>query len=128
MIAAALLALAVSTGQPATVPWCRGVAIETEEGRANFVWLIAEGADEYLRRFQTVAQAMRLFHVTGPRPGARGGMQVVVQFQTMRGRPQETTNPADALAFLERAQQGEFGQLTIRPMIMSMETLPADRS
>ena len=127
MIAAALLALAASTQSPATVPWCRGVAIDTEDGRANFLWIIAEGADEDLRRLLTAAQAMRLFRATGPRPGARGRMQVVVQFQTMHGRPQETTNPADALAFLQRAQQGEFGQLTIRPMIMGIETLPADR-
>ena len=127
MIAAALLALAVLAPPPATVPWCRGVAIDTEEGRANFVWIIAEGADEDLRRLLTAAQAMRLFHATGPRAGVLGRMEVVVQFQTMHGRPQETTDPADALAFLQRAQEGEFGQLTIRPMIMGIETLPADR-
>ncbi len=127
MIAAALLALAVSTQRPATAPWCRGVAIDTPEGRANFVWIIAEGSDQDLQRIATAARSMRLFNVIGPRSNYRGQTQLVVYFQTLHGQPAQTTNPADALAFLQRAQQGEFGPLTVRPMIMGIDTLPADR-
>ena len=126
MIAAALLALTAASVQAPTVPWCRGVAIDTPDGRANFVWFTAEGSDRDLERVKTAAQAMRLFHVIGPSADYQGRMRVVVYFQTMRNRPQETTNPADAVAFLQRAQQGEFGNLTIQPLIMGMDTLPAD--
>jgi hypothetical protein len=129
VIAAALFAFALTTAPaPAgAVPWCRGVAIDTQEGRANFVWLTAEGSEQDLQRLKSAAETMRLFHVIGPHTGARGGTEVAVYFQTMHGRPEETTNPADALAFLERAERGEFGNLTIRPLIMDIGTLPADR-
>ncbi len=119
-------AQAASSPAPSTrVSWCRGVAIETRNGRANFIGMTAEGDDDSLRRFRAAADA-RHFAAAGPSVGLMGRVRVSVSFETHREGP-GTTNPDEALDFLRRAETGEFGPLQVRPLIMSIDTLPADR-
>lgn len=118
--------LAASLQPAAQMEGCRGVAITTPSGAANFIGLTAEGSDEALHRIRAEAEALH-FNVAGPSVGIRGRVRVVVSFQTVRNHPEESTNGREAQLFLERAQRGEFGELLIRPLIMSMDTLPRDR-
>jgi hypothetical protein len=125
MIGWLLLAAAAMTNPPAPGV-CAGIAVNTPSGRANFIWITGIGDDAALARFRSAAATIRNVEVQGPRAGPDGRNEVTVVFQTVKNRPQETTDPADAAALLRRARAGEFGQLDVQPMVMPMDTLPAD--
>ena len=138
MIASLLFAVTLAQTAPASPSadggWCAGVAIRTPSGPANFLWLIATGNAEALRRFKAAAEAIPYVDAGEPRPAEfdrptapAGSEEVIITFRTMPHRPQESTNPADAVTLLQRAQRGDFGTLIVRPWIMGIETLPADR-
>ena len=122
-----LLLAAGTIVEPASSSVCAGVAVDTPSGRANFIWIAGFGDEAALARFRSAAAAIRNVEVQGPRTVHDGRNEVVVLFQTVKDRPQDTTDPADAANLLRRARAGEFGSLQIEPMVMGMDTLPADR-
>ena len=98
---------------------CLGVAIDTQNGQANLMWVDVYGAKGDLAKVAGAAQDIGVEPEevrTTPK-----GDGIHIPFVSPR------VSAAKAVALITRVRKGEFGSLTDKLAVMGIETLPADK-